>query len=140
MTDSFDFNTQTQECQYCKKRVACSFEFDHLAFCESEEGRAQFIPDSKYDYLDPKSSAINYLNYGAEKFGKDKPVDILLDGSMGSFAEDRTSSTIEECLKEQLYKLSFEEALRLISLAKCPLCHKTECICGTNYSDDEDDE
>jgi hypothetical protein len=39
MPDTFDFNTQTEMCQYCKKRVACDFLYNHLEFCESEEGR-----------------------------------------------------------------------------------------------------
>lgn len=140
MPDTFDFNTQTDLCQYCKKRVAASFKLEHLEFCESENGKEKFIPYDKYDYFAPKSSAINYLSYGAEKFGKDQAVCKLLDGSIGTFAEDRVEDTVIHCLKTKLLKLSFEEALRLISQAKCPLCHETECVCGTNYSDDEDDE
>jgi hypothetical protein len=134
--DGFDFNTQTDKRRYCKKRVAYNFKYEHLEFCESEDGREEFISDSKYNHFSPKTSAVGYLKYGSEKFGKNKPINTLLDGGIGSFAEDRAGNTIEECLKIELYKLSFEESLRLISQASCPLCHEIECKCGTSYGKD----
>jgi len=96
------------------------------------------INEDRYDHFAPKTSAIGYLKYGAEKFGKNEPIETLLDGSVGSFAEDRAESTIEECLEDALYKLSFEEALRLLSFAKCPLCREIECKCGTSYGSDSE--
>jgi hypothetical protein len=89
------------------------------------------------DYFVPKNSAIEYLKYGAREFGKNEPIETLLDGSVGSFAEDRVENTIEECLKDGLYKLSFEETLRLLSLVKCPLCYVIECECVTGYYDED---
>lgn len=129
---NFDFNTQTAECEYCSKRVAVNFVSKHFEFCESEEGRNQFEPYSICYEFNPLSSAVGMLNYGAEKFGKDKPLDSLLNGSIGSFSEERTENTIRHCLESSLYKMSFEQALELMTYANCPLCHKNPCKCGEN--------
>lgn len=126
---NFDFDTQTAECEYCSKRVAVSFVSKHLEFCESEDGRRRFEPYSHYEQFSPLSSAIGMLNYGAKKFGKDKPLNSLLDGSIGSFAEERTENTIRHCLESNLYKMSFEQALELMVYANCPLCRNNPCKC-----------
>jgi hypothetical protein len=138
MFNDFHFETQTVECKYCRKRVGVDYQYRHLNHCESEEGQKNYEPwwDDYQTHLAPLYDAINGAKYGIAKHGEDAPLETIMDGRIGSFAQDRFENTIHESLARALRYLPLKNVLALLLQVNCPLCRKNPCQCR---GEDEED-
>lgn len=124
--DNFEFETQTEECDYCKKKVACTFIYKHLEFCESPEGRDSYDDAEPYA---PLSEAIKALEYAILQKDNEKLSDLLSELNMSNFYSMMVANTIDEALTRGTKSMLTKDVLNIIEDLPCFLCMKSPCRC-----------
>lgn len=125
---NFNFECQTEECEYCHKTVAINSSNWHLQYCEHKDAGMHYIDDR--DLLAPLEDAIREVKWAIEEYGLEYTLaDLSKRLNMGSFGSQRVDHTINKTLDRSMDKMKLTDVLNLISNVNCPLCHKNPCEC-----------